>query len=197
VLRSLTVAVALAALTLPVVAHAQAPGVHVRVEGRTQTIYGAAEPRLRASHALAALEAASVAGEFYYSVTTTSFGPYIDRIGRHPAAGTSGWVFKVNGASPPAGADQISLRTGDRVLWYWATFSESGGPSTLRLVRERNGCYRVLKEDDAGRTTPATGALLHVDGRRLRTRSARGCPGPHRGLVRATLAGAVRSNAVR
>lgn len=176
----------------------QAARVHVRVEGKMQTLYGGAEPRLEAgATALSALDAASLRGEFYYHLTETSFGSYVDQIGRFPAAGSSGWVFKVNGESPPVGADQVRLRTGDRVLWYWATFSDAGGPTTLRLLRRKDGCYRVLAENDAGKATVAAGAVLTVDGRRTRVRGPRTCIGPHRGLVRAVRAGSVRSNAVR
>jgi Domain of unknown function (DUF4430) len=181
--------------------------VQVRVEGRTQTIYGAAQPTLDFNpnkappgppNALDALEAASEAGEFYYHVRTTSFGPFVDQIGRFPASGTAGWVFKVNWVSPPVGADQVQVRDGDVVLWYWAQFGiVPGGPPTLRLQRRPRSCYTVTALDDAGRPTSVAGAALNVDGRRVRTRSGRACIGPHRGLVRATLDGAIRSNAVR
>ncbi len=193
----LTVLLGLAALSLVCVSAATAARVHVRVEGKTQTIYGAAEPRLDVANPLAALEAASLFGEFYYHVTTGAFGPYVDQIGRHPAGGTSGWVFKVNGVSPPVGADALALKAGDRVLWYWATFGSTGGPETLRLVRTaKRNCYRVLAENDAGRARSATGAVLVVDRRRVRTTRAAACVGAHRGGVRAVLAGAVRSNAL-
>lgn len=174
-----------------------AANVHVRVEGQSRTLFGAAEPRLESTNALLALEAASARGEFYYHITQTAFGPYVDRIGRLLAGGSSGWVFKVNGESPPVGADQVVLRDGDRVLWYWAEFGPAGGPPTLLLQRRPRGCYRVLAHDDQGRVTPAIGATLTVGGRRVRTQSARACPGPHRALVRAVRAGSVRSNAVR
>jgi hypothetical protein len=172
--------------------------VSVRVEGKTTTIFGASEPRFDAgANALQALDAASARAEFYYNVTQTSFGPYISQIGRYPADASSGWVFKVNGASPPVGADKVTLNDGDRVLWYWATFGPTGGPKTLLLQRRPKGCYRALAEDDAGKASAAVGAVLVFDGRRVRTRGGSACPGAHRGLVRATLAGAVRSNAVR
>jgi hypothetical protein len=187
---------ALAAVAL--VAPADGALVRVRVEGKSRTIFGPAEPRVSAANALEALEGASAAGEFYYHVTQTSFGPYVDQIGRFAAVGTTGWVFKVNGAGPPVGPDKVELRDGDVVLWYHAQFGiVPGGPPTLRLVRAPGRCYRVVRHDDTGTATPAAGAVLHVDGRRVRTRAARACPGPHRGLVRATLAGAVRSNALR
>jgi Domain of unknown function (DUF4430) len=197
VLRRLLVASMALALAAP--AAAQAAQVHVRVEGKTRTIFGATEPLLEGGNALDALEAASVAGEFYYHVTTTSFGPYVDQVGRYPAVGTTGWVFKVNGVSPPVGADKVALKAGDVVLWYFAQFGIGpGGPKTLRLVHTRASCYRVLAEDDNGARTAATGAVLRVGSRRsVKTRAGAACVGPHRGLlVRATLGGAIRSNAL-
>jgi hypothetical protein len=183
---------------LLVVPAAFALSVHVRVEGKTRTIYGSAEPTLSVqANALDALESASIAGEFYYHVTTTSFGPYVDQIGRYLAGATTGWVFKVNGASPPVGADAVTLKDGDRVLWYWATFGPSGGPPTLLLKPGKRNCYRVLAQDDAGKTTAAHGARLHVGSRSVLARSGSACIGKHRGLVTATLKGAVRSNALR
>lgn len=191
----LAVATLVAATFVPA---ALAALVSVRVEGRTQSLYGALETRFEAGlNAMTALDAASLRGEFYYHVTATSFGSYVDQIGRYPAGGTKGWVFKVNGTSPPVGADQVQLRDGDRVLWYWATFGPSGGPPTLLLTRTGRNCYRVVGENDQGADRVAAGALLHVDGRRVRTRAGRGCVGRHTGLVRATMTGAVRSNALR
>ena len=195
--RSLCTLAALLALAAAFASIAAAASVSVRVEGKTTSIFGAAEPRVSAANAMAALDTASFLGEFYYHVTTTSFGPYVDQIGRYPAGGANGWVFKVNGASPPVGADQVTLNDGDRVLWYYATFGPAGGPPTLQLTRTARNCYRAVSESDAGTDTAAAGAVLRVDGRRVKTRAGRGCVGKHNGLVRATLTGAVRSNALR
>jgi len=207
----LIVVVAALVFALLVVPAALAVKVHVRVEGKDRTIFGATAPTIdvtspRANalpeHALDALEAASVLGEFYYHVTQSSFGPYVDQVGRWPAVGQTGWVFKVNGASPPVGADQVRLQAGDTVLWYWAQFGIAGGPRTLVLSRVgKTNCYRVQSQDDNGALAPATGAVLHVGKRTVRTQGATqavvGCVGKHRGLlVRATLGGAVRSNAL-
>ena len=187
---------------LVVVPAASAARVHVRVEGKTRTIFGAAEPTLDAANALAALDSASLAGEFYYHLQQTAFGPYVDQVGRYPAVGQTGWVFKVNGKSPPVGADQVQLHDGDTVLWYWAQFGVAGGPRTLMLERAQSNCYRVWSVDDNGVRAPAVGAVLHVGSRRTvptqgATQSALGCVGKHKGLlVRATLGGAVRSNAL-
>jgi hypothetical protein len=192
-------ALALAALVAAAAAPAAlATVVHVRVEGKTRTIFGAAEPRATGSTALAALESASLAGEFYVHVTTASFGSYVDQVGLYGGSASSGWVFKVNNVSPPVAADQVQLQAGDTVLWYYATFGPSGGPPTLELSRAAGGCYKVLAYDDAGKQSAPAGAVLHVDGRSVSTQGATGaavaCPGPHRGPVRATAPGAIRSN---
>jgi Domain of unknown function (DUF4430) len=200
-----------ALLALAFVPAALAVKVHVRVEGKDRTIFGPTAPTIDVTSpranplpesALDALESASVLGEFYYHVTNSGFGPYVDQIGRFPAAGQTGWVFKVNGVSPPVGADQSRLKQGDTVLWYWAQFGVAGGPKTLVLSRVgKTSCYRVLTQDDGGALAPALGAVLHVGKRTVETQgstqAAVACVGSHRGLlVRATLGGAVRSNAV-
>jgi hypothetical protein len=195
--RRLLVLVAVVSAALLLVPAAFALRVHVRVEGKTQSIFGSAAPTLSVkANALDALEAASLAGEFYYHVTITGFGPYVDQIGRYPAGASSGWVFKVNGVSPPVGADAVALKAGDRVLWYWADFGPNGGPPTLELKRASRNCYRVLAQDDNGKATVAAGAVLHAGGHSVHTRKGAACIGRHRGLVKATLAGAVRSNAL-
>jgi hypothetical protein len=189
---------AVGAVALLLVPPALAVRAHVRVEGKTRTIFGSAEPTLTVkANALDALDSASLAGEFYYHVASSGFGPYVDQIGRYAAGGSSGWVFKVNGVSPPVGADHVTLKDGDRVLWYWATFGPAGGPPTLLLRSTRRNCYRVVAQDDKGTSTLARGARLHVDRRSVLARMGSVCVGRHRGLVTATLKGAVRSNAVR
>jgi hypothetical protein len=197
--RRLCIFVVAIVAALLVVPAAFALRVHVRVEGKTRTIYGSTEPALSVtSTALDALDSASLAGEFYYHVEIASFGRYVDRIGRYSATGSSGWVFKVNGVSPPVGPDAVTLKDGDHVLWYWATFGPKGGPATLALrPGSKRNCYRVLAQDDTGKTTAARGARLHVNGRSVLARNGSACIGGHRGLVTATLPGAVRSNAIR
>jgi hypothetical protein len=177
-------------------AGALAAVVHVRVEGRNATIFGTTVPRASGANPLEVLESASVAGEFYYHVTTTSFGPYVDQIGRYAGSGSAGWVFKVNGVSPPVGADQVSLKDGDSVLWYYAAFGPAGGPPTLALATGTNGCYRVTAQDDAGKAVSTDGVFLQVDGRIVKTTGGSGCPGKHKGLVRAVKGGYVRSNSL-
>ena len=184
-------------LGLVVAPTALAAKVKIRVEGRTQTIFGQVQPSVTADNALQALDAASTAGEFHYGLTTASFGTYVSQIGKYAADGSSGWVFKVNGVSPPVGADQVVLKDGDVVLWYWATFGPTGGPKTLELKRLPGNCYVAESVDDAGKRARAGNATLVVDGKRFRTKQGRGCVGKHKGLVRAVAPNAVRSNAVR
>ena len=176
---------------------ALAANVKIRVEGKTQTIYGAAQPGIQAGNALEALDVASTAGEFHYALTTASFGDYVSQVGKYAAGGSAGWVFKVNGISPPVGADKVVLADGDVVLWYFAAFGPKGGPPTLELQRLPANCYLVQSVNDAGRRTRTTGATLTVDGRRFRASGGRACIGRHTGLVRAVARGAIRSNAVR
>ena len=84
---------------------------------------------------------------------------YVDRIAQFPSAGTAGWALKVNGVMQTA-PDRVKLRTGDRVLWYWAQFGiVAGGPPTLALRRD-GACYRVVSQDDYGASTVARGAVL-------------------------------------
>jgi hypothetical protein len=190
----LSAAGAIAALLAP---QAAALNVHVRVEGKTRTIFGAAAPLLDVTSpranplpetALDALATASFLGEFYFHVTDA----HVDQVGRYPARGQTGWAVKVNGRSA---SSATTLKQGDSVLWYWAQFGIVGGPKTLALSHGKGAsCYRVVAQDDRGRVTPAVGAVLRVDGRTVRTRAGLGCVGRHRGVVRATLGGAVRSN---
>ena len=186
------------ALALPGVALSAT--VKVRVEGKTRTLFAPTPVTVTATDALDALEQASILGEFYYHVTVTGFGPYVDQIGRYPGSGSSGWVFKVDNASPPIGADKIVLKDGDSVLWYYATFGPNGGPPTLQLNPAPGGCYVARAFDDSGKATAVSNLVLHVGLHRSMTvkPSQKVCPGAHKGLlVRATADGAVRSNALQ
>jgi hypothetical protein len=195
VLRKLIALSVLLALVLTPAA--LAANVKIRVEGKTTTIFGSSQPTVTADNALQALDVASTAGEFYYGKTASSFGDYVSQIGKYAADQSSGWVFKVNGLSPPVGADKVTLKDGDVVLWYYATFGPAGGPPTLELKRLPGNCYVVESVTDAGKRTRAATATLVADGKRFRTRAGRACIGKHAGLVRATAPGAVRSNSVQ
>ena len=186
-------------LCLAVPTSALAASVKVRVEGKTKTIFAPTEVTVTAGNALDALEQASILGEFYYHLTTSSFGSYVDQIGRYPGTGSSGWVFKVDNASPPVGADQVVLNDGDVVLWYYATFGPNGGPPTLEVKPAGKGCYAAAAYDDSGKPVVAGGLVWHVGSKKsvAGMPGASFCPGRHTGLlIRATATGDVRSNAV-
>jgi hypothetical protein len=181
-------------------ATAYAATVKVRVEGKTRTLFAPTELTVTAATPLDALEQASIVGELYYHVTTTSFGPYVDQVGRYGGDASSGWVFKVDDTSPPVGADKVQLKDGDRVLWYYATFGPTGGPPSLYVkAAAKQGCYTATAFDDNGKPVVASGLTWHVGSKKsvAAMSGAAFCPGKHTGLlIRATATGAVRSNAV-
>jgi hypothetical protein len=192
-------AVLVLSLVLPTTALAAT--VHVRVEGKTRTLFAPAEITVTASTPMEAIEQASLIGEIYYHVTVSSLGSYVDQVGRYGGSASSGWVFKVDDASPPVGADAVQLKDGDHVLWYYADFGSTGGPPTLDVkAAAKKGCYTASAFDDAGKPATVSGLTWHV-GSKKAVAGKLGtayCPGAHRGtLVRATATGAVRSNAVQ
>lgn len=196
--RQARLLVVLVVALFAVPALASAATVKVRVEGKTRTLFGPTEITVQATTPLQALEEAAVLGEFYYHVTDASFGQYVDQIGLYPGSGSSGWAFKVDNVSPPVGATAVTLRNGDRVLWYYATFGATGGPPTLDLTSAK-GCYTVHAYGDDGKAASVSGVVVHVGSKRAipATTGSAVCPGAHRGvLVRATATGAIRSNAL-
>ncbi len=191
--RSLALPAALAVMFVLVPA-ALAARVHVRVEGKTQTIFGTTEPTLNVKvTALDALEAASLAGEFFYHVTVTG---YVDQIGRYPADASSGWVFKVNGILPPVGAGDVHVKDGDTVLWYWATFTGPAGPLTLEVetsIVKGKRCFFATGRNDAGRASRVRGVVYTLNSRRTSSATGVVCTRPGRYTVRVTKTGAIRS----
>jgi hypothetical protein len=193
---ALLAATAAAAALAPI---SHAARVTIRVEGRTQTIFAKAPRVVEAATPLEALETASVAGEFFVNVRQTSFGPFVDQIGKFPAAGASGWVYKVDGASPPVGADQYRLEEGDSVLWYWADFDATtfAGPKTLLLLKTSRRCYAAFEQGDDGRRVAARDVRVWIGGvPRSASATGRFCLRAHVGLVHVRRDGAVRSNAL-
>ena len=194
--RSLSFAVA-ATVAATLVPAALAVRVHVRVEGKTQTIFGSTAPLLNVrDNVIDALDAASLAGEFYYHLAPAG---YVDQIGRYPAGGSSGWVFKVNGVLPPVAANKIHLRRGDDVLWYWATFNGAAGPPTLEVevARGRNTCFYAVGVNDAGHRARTRNVGYTLNGRRRASRSGVLCTGARHYSVRITKRGAIRSKVYR
>jgi hypothetical protein len=189
----------LVAVSLVLPATALAATVHVRVEGKTRTLFAPTTVTVQATTAYGALQQAALLGEIYVHVTASSFGNYVDQVGMYGGSADSGWAYKVDNASPPVAADQDQLKDGDTVLWYYATFGATGGPPTLQLNASGKGCYTVAAYDDNGKPVAVSGVNLQV-GSKKRVAAKLGtstCVGVHKGLlVRATAIGAVRSNAL-
>jgi len=194
VLRRSLIGVTALLVALALASFAAAALVHIRVEGKTVTIFGSTDPTIVATTPLDALQTTARVGEFYVHVTASSFGNYVDQIGFYPAGGDSGWVFKVNGVSPPVGADQLQLKDGDTVEWYWATFGPNGGPPTLVVTKTAPGCYAARGQDDAGASKVPPGLVYHTDGRIISAPAGHICFARAHGLVWATAPGVVRSN---
>ena len=193
-LRRSLIAVAVLAAALAVAPFAAAAVVHIRVEGKTVTLFGPTQPTVTATTPLEALQAASTAAEFYYHITASSFGNYVDQVGLYGGGGDAGWVFKVNGTSPPVGADQVQLKDGDVVEWYYATFGATGGPPTLILKAAAKNCYTATGQDDTGAAKVPAGLAFHTGSKTLAAAAGRICFTKPHGLVWATAPGAVRSN---
>lgn len=190
--------VGLVAAVLALAGPALAVDVTVRVEGKTRTLFGTELPsvqpfegtlaatdsagqpstvELTTPTPLGALEAASREGELFYHVTTSSFGAYVDRVGRFAGTGASGWVFKVNGKSPTVGASVYRLRDGDDVLWYYATFGAKGGPLTLEIrLEERTGCLVAIGRNDKGAAERVRNVRFELDTGVRASASGRICP---------------------
>jgi hypothetical protein len=150
-------------LCLAVPTTALAATVKVRVEGKTKNLFGPTYVTVTASNALEAIQQASLLGELYYHVTQSSFGNYVDQVGLYGGSSSSGWVFKVDNASPPVGADQVTLKDGDTVLWYYADFGPTGGPPTLEVkAAAKKGCYTATAYDDNGKSVSVSGLTWHI-----------------------------------
>ena len=163
-------------LVLAIVGSASAAVVRVRVEGKSQTIFGAdATARVGGYRS----RRTRVRQRRPASSTTTSSRPASGRTSIRSAAipprGSSGWAFKVNGASPPVGADKVEVKDGDVVLWYWAT-------SPMPAARRRSsspapGTAATGSGPERRRQMPSpTSATLRVDARRVAMDSGRACP---------------------
>ena len=174
--------------------------VHVRVEGKTRTIFGPTEPALSVNaNALDALDSASLAGEFYYHVTIALVRPV-----RRPDRPLRGRRLERLGLQ---GERRLAARRRRR------GHAQGRRPRALvlgHLRPERAGRRRSVLQPR--RSAAATACWPRTTPARRRPRAERGCtsaaaacsPAParrasaaHRGLVTATLKGAVRSNALR
>ena len=190
----LATCLAVGALGVPAALAGGEVSVHVRVEGKSRTIFGSTDPLLtpfkgviRADDGtpveltkptvLGALEAASARGEFFYNLQQFSFGSFVNQVGRLAGKGLSGWFFYVNGRAPELGASDIVLRDGDSVLWYWGKLDSTtfAGPPTLDIV-SRGRCLIAREVDPNGKKARAANVVFKLDERRrIRARKGRVC----------------------
>ena len=126
--------------------------------------------------ALGTLDAASIVGNFSYTVEETEFGPFIDSIGGVASndTGQEGWLYKVNNITPEVGADRYQVADGDTVTFWYGTHKTESEESEYVVtinasvmewqnVTLESGTFSVTAENsreqyDVNRTT-ALGAL--------------------------------------
>ncbi len=67
-----------------------------------------------------------VAGQInlLYTIKQTGLGQFVESIDGYRPSGSSGWQYAVNGTIPQVGASDYTLKSGDRVQWFY------GAPGT-------------------------------------------------------------------
>lgn len=56
-------------------------------------------------------------GGYDVSTKRSSLGEYVTAIGNVDATGSSFWLYSVDGAEPPVGADAYTTQDGERIEW--------------------------------------------------------------------------------
>lgn len=118
-----TTAYATIALTgkyLPIRTLASQPKYDFRIEGSSAQVCAG---RAVGPTALDVLTNASAQCGFTYNLTTTAFGPYLNKINNDIASGNTGWMYMVNYKSPEVGAGDYAMRGGDSVLWFFGEYN--------------------------------------------------------------------------
>ncbi len=108
------------------------------------------------------------------------FGLLVCGVGDAVATDEAFWLYKVNHVSPEVGADQLKIKAGDEVLWYFsntATGRNTGDELVLDAPARTKPFtkleVKVSAYDFAGKRTPAAGAKV-VYGRQRVTADAEG-----------------------
>ena len=174
---------------------ALAVNVHVRVEGKSRTLFGATEPTVDVpANALDALKTTAMLAEFYYHVTLDLLRALRrpDRPlpgGRERRLGLQGGRRVVAGRRRPDAAE--GRRHAALVLGRLRPDDVRRPEDARSSRRRRRTATPPSSQDDKGAATPAAGATLHVGSKRtVATSGGAACVGTHTGLlVRATLAG--------
>jgi len=103
-----------------------------RIEGSNETVCTGEAAGITALDIIK--NAKNICG-FEYEIEDTGWGPYLKRINNDQALGMTGWLYMVNGSSPPVGAADYELKVGDSVLWYYGEFGWQ--PTRLSLSSEQ------------------------------------------------------------
>jgi len=118
--------------------------------------------------ALGALDDAARLGAFPYVVGDTAWGLSIESINGlafDPNPPYPGWMYRVNGAMPPVGADAYALKAGDDVLFYYGVWDAT--PTAVRVSSRRPSLdstltVTALQLDINGNATPLPDARVYI-----------------------------------
>ena len=181
---------ALAALLVPAALAGPALAAHVRVEGKSKSIFqGNARPfvgTLKGPYDHEA-DGAGLAGDGLAHAAVRA-GPDLERLLRRRLEAASScrrsptsrrpvtafWAFKLNQKLTSSGLGSTRVTRDSHVLVYYTTFDPATGATqpTLGITASTkrppaaNGrvTFRVSSYDDAGTATPAAGAFIRVNG---------------------------------
>jgi hypothetical protein len=213
-MRRACLATALASALIPAAGASAAPTVHMMVVGRTKTLFGPREVKLRAGRAKIGHRHCAVPGGTAVSgLLSARLSPRVtDMAGCDPASmfvtgirkdanhGQAGWEYKVGHAAPSFGAGDPGgkLHSGEQLLWFWC-LRASSCQRTLALTSQVRGAtaqFHVVGYDDNGRGRAVSAATVHIGTLKKVTNShgwatAALAPGQHQ--VFASKPGMVRS----
>ena len=178
----------LAALLVPAALAGPALAAHVRVEGKSQSVFqGNAKPFVGTLQghtttkqtALGALVTASRKQPFALRLTWNDCcggawsGFFVSSIAHVTPPSTAFWAFKLNQRLASSGLGSVRVTRDSHVLVYYTTFDPVTGAteptlgitaSTRRPPVNGKVTFRVSSYDDAGTATPAAGARVRVNG---------------------------------
>lgn len=67
-------------------------------------------------------------------IQNTSYGPYLSQINSDAASGLTGWLYLINNSPPSIGAAAYQLVSGDSVVWYYGTSSQTPANDAVDLT---------------------------------------------------------------
>lgn len=78
-----------------------------------------------AATALEVAEKAAAACTLSIDIVDDSLGRYVRAIGGHEPAGTSGWMYALNGTKPLVSAEVQAVSSGDKIIWFYGSVDAS------------------------------------------------------------------------